>query len=100
MAFVTEETIDGFVAENRYLAGRMLPDGSYVAVVQMIFNLRLIVGADDRWADDAWCYHDPELCWQAYAGWDGTGDPPGWYKHLGSGRRRPDFTEASEYVAP
>ncbi len=100
MSFVTEETIEQFTADNRFLACRMLPDGRYVAVIQMLFNLRIGVGVDTTGFEDVWCYHNEALCMAAYTTWDGAGEPFGWYKHPRTGRRRPDFTPESEYVSP
>lgn len=34
----------------------------------------------------------------AFATWDGTGDPDGWIRHLGTGRRRPGGDPSKEYV--
>lgn len=31
--------------------------------------------------------------------WDGTGEPTGWIREPNTGRRRPDATPTSEYVA-
>lgn len=91
------KTHDGAVGE------RELPDGRVLVLYPMVYTWRLCVGAaDDRFGyDDAWCYPSEAVTVAigALSEWDGAGDPAeGWVKHVGTGRRRPDGTCASEYV--
>lgn len=63
-------------------------------------NLRLAIGDPcSPFFDDVWCYQAPqtELAWRAALGWDGEGEPEGWYRHPESGRRRPGGDAAKEY---
>lgn len=85
-----------------YLSIRELDDGRAVYLVPMTLgNLRLAIG-DRRlcWFDDLWCYqaHQADAAWTAALGWDGEGEPEGWYRHPATGRRRSDGTAASEVV--
>jgi hypothetical protein len=53
-----------------------------------------------RMGDDRWTYPSVGDAIAALTRWDGEGDPPnGWIRHRPSGRRRPDGTAGSEYVA-
>ena len=85
-----------------YLHARALPDGRGVFLFPMYGgNVRLGIGelhAKDL--DDVWCYRASEnkAGWLAAIGWDGEGEPEGWYRHPMTGRRRPDGTAASEVV--
>ena len=36
--------------------------------------------------------------WRAALGWDGNGEPEGWYRHVPSGRRRPGGDPAKEHT--
>lgn len=83
------------------LAVHELPDGRVVAVCPLIYTYRLIVDCDDSGYADGYCYPRGSLALVllAAATWDGQGDPPdGWIRHMGSHRRRPDGTPASEVV--
>lgn len=85
-----------------WLHRRVLDDGRVVFLMQMLGqNLRLAVSPDEQaqwFTDQIYCYHDHDAAWRAALGWNGQGDPEGWYKHPPSGRRRPDGTVDSEYV--
>lgn len=86
-----------------WLHRRELHDGRVVHLQAMISgNLRvtLTLDASDCWFDKVYCYHDHDAAWRAALGWNGEGDPEGWYRDPKSGRRRPDNTAESEYVAP
>jgi hypothetical protein len=48
--------------------------------------------------DDEWHFRDLKSAWHAVLGWNGRGDPVGWYRHPGTGRRRPDGTAESEHI--
>ncbi len=78
--------------QHSALGVRELPDGRVLYLVPMLFGWRLCVAADaDAWGyEDGYCYHDLDAGRQALRSWDGAGDPFGWVKHLGTGRRRPD----------
>lgn len=83
------------------LAHRVLSDGRELSVVPMIYTFRLCIGTegDETGYDDAYCFHDVQGAIKACMEWDGTGDPEGWHRHIGSGRRR-DPETGKEWVAP
>lgn len=84
---------------------RLLADGRELSLLEMIgINTRLTIGDPEAGVyDDAWCYHDREAAEHALATWDGQGDPEGWYRHIGSARRRrynADGSIAEEWIQP
>lgn len=85
-----------------YLHVRPLGDGRAVFLLPMTFgNTRIAIGdVDADYFDDGWCYQHSEndLAWRAALGWDGEGEPDGWYRHPDTGRRRPGGDPAKEYV--
>lgn len=89
-------------AGGDYLWTRLLGDGRAVLLLPMLHgNLRLGIGElGSPEMDDVWCYQAPEadLAWQAALGWDGEGEPDGWYRHPQTGRRRPGGDPAQEHV--
>lgn len=90
--------IDGQFAGFR----KELPDGRTIDVTPMLLgNGRISVGrdVDSRGYDDQWCYDSVPLAMIAAALWDGTGEPTGWKRHPGTGRRRPNGDPEQEYVA-
>lgn len=80
-------------------AVRDLPDGRVAYLTRMIFTWRLCVSDPDDFCgyDDGWCYKDFAVALEALKQWDGTGEPQGWHRHPGSGRRRPDGDSGREY---
>lgn len=60
-------------------------------------NYRISLGDDvNLWSN--YCYQAPNAheAMRAFLEWDGEGDPEGWYRHIETGRRRKDYTPASE----
>lgn len=85
--------------ERWYWHVRVLEDGQRLTLFPAsIGNARLTISADEMTWDAGWCYHDHDAAWRAVLGWNGQGDPEGWYRCLNTGRRRPDGTPESEYV--
>ena len=84
-----------------WLHRRVLEDGSILYLEPMLQgNLSLAHAAGpEPWHDlDRYCYHDHDAAWRAVLGWNGKGDPEGWYRHPRSGRRRPDGDIDNEYI--
>jgi hypothetical protein len=78
-----------FLHENGYRAVRDLGDGRYAALAPFLFTTAIITG---RWGDyigleDRWCYHTAFDAKAALEAWDGLGEPTGWHRHPGTGRR-------------
>jgi len=89
-------------AGGDYLSYRLLDDGRGVWLLPMFAgNLRLAIGdPGSLWYDDGWCYQADrtDAAWTAALGWDGEGEPEGWYRHPDTGRRRPGGDPAKEHV--
>lgn len=82
-----------------FLHRRELEDGRVLYLEPMLPGTLSLCVAPDRWSiSDRYCYHDHDAGWRAVLGWNGVGDPEGWYRHTPSMRRRPDYTIESEYV--
>lgn len=85
-----------------YLWTRDLDDGRAVYLIPMLGgNLRLAIGDKGSiYFDDGWCYQaaQRDAAWRAALGWDGEGEPEGWYRHPETGRRRPGGDAAQEYI--
>lgn len=89
-------------AGDGHLSVRPLGDGRAVYLCDMAFgNLRLAIGPfGELYYDDVWCYQlgQVDAAWVAALGWDGQDEPAGWYRHPGTGRRRPGGNAAMEHV--
>lgn len=75
-----------------YLHIRLLPDGRAVYLMPHSFGgLRLNIGKPgERVFTDEWHFQGAQWleAWRAALGWDGEGEPEGWYRHPATGRRR------------
>lgn len=89
-------------AGGDYLWTSPLGDGRTVFLLPMLHgNLRLGIGElGAPELDDVWCYQAPhsDEAWRMALGWDGQGEPEGWYRHPQTGRRRPGGDPAQEQV--
>lgn len=90
------------VEDCGYQAPRPLGDGRYACVMPLMFTAAIIVGRIGSQAtyDDRWCYHSIEEARKALEAWDGIGEPEGWHRQPGTGRRRDGGAPETEYVAP
>lgn len=88
---------------------KRLDDGRWAMLCIMAFDntrLNVLAHEDDltewNFATDFYCYHDRAQSVLALAAWDGEGDPFGWVRHMGTGRRREydDNGDYTEYVNP
>jgi hypothetical protein len=90
-------------AGSDYLWIRQLDDGRGLFLMPIYgHGARLGIGDMEvmHELDDVWDYRaeDIDAAWRAVLGWDGTGEPEGWYRHPRTARRRPDGNAASETV--
>lgn len=83
-----------------YLWAGRLPDGRLLVLMPWsVCGYQLAIGERGcLFHDDTWYYRatEEDAAWRAVLGWDGDGEPEGWYRHPHSGRRRPDGTPESE----
>lgn len=79
---------------------RRLESGEWLMLQKMLGrSYRISVGDGYMNLWENYCYHSAAPAHESFLSWDGEGDPPdGWYKHIESGRRRPDYTKESEHV--
>jgi hypothetical protein len=77
------------IRDNGYLAPKLLPEGRYACLARFLHTTAIITGrvGDLVSMDDRWCYHDESAARRALLAWDGTGEPTGWHRHPGTGRR-------------
>jgi hypothetical protein len=89
-----------FVTEREVDAVRTVADHLDRAGDDTLFLRQLAPGCFLFVTRDAWIYDVEQLDagWRAALGWDGKGEPEGWYRHPQSGRRRPDGDPAKEFV--
>jgi hypothetical protein len=81
---------------------RALPGGHQLEIGPHSYGnvvLRLM-GPEQVDYDGVWVYRDHDAAWRAVLGWNGEGDPEGWYRCYQTGRRREDGTPASEHYQP
>jgi hypothetical protein len=98
------ELADRWDEERSCWTVRELPGGLVVQVAPLLYTAAVLVsrvGAGTY--EDRWCYHLVDEAWAAAVAWDGRwpdGEPAGWHRHPGTGRRRADGRADTEYVAP
>ena len=104
-----EETlrfIKYLVVECGYSDIRILPGRRYVAIMPLLYTHAIIIGSigDQLGYADRWCYGGRAAAIAALEAWDGQGEPEGWHRHPGTGRRREYDAETSlllgEYINP
>lgn len=84
-----------------YLHIRVLKTGRIAYLLPWrVGGVQLSVGAGDGYFKDTWIYdvEQSDAGWRAALGWDGQGEPEGWYRHVQSGRRRPEGDPAREFI--
>jgi hypothetical protein len=92
------------IEDDGYVMIRDYPTGMRAAVVPLITGTgRLIVGTVQEWQsgyDEAFCYDSVGEAVIALLNWNGIGEPDGWFRNPGTGRRRPKGEVTKEYVWP
>lgn len=66
-------------------------------------NWRLVLTPKTATAgwDDGWCFSSILLAYAAALTWEEDGpEPYGWFRHLTTGRRRPNGDPTQEYISP
>jgi hypothetical protein len=89
-------------AGSDFLFARLIADGRMIAGYPIFGGgVRVGIGLRESCSfADVWDYpvEVVDAGWRALLGWDGDGEPEGWYRHPASGRRRPDGDPAKEHV--
>jgi hypothetical protein len=101
-----DEKYRRFLLENGYSNIIEINETQWAAIQNFAFTTAIIVGTIGNHAgyEDRWCYAHEADAVEALLTWAGTGkvegEPKGWHRHPGSGRRRPDGDEKLEYIRP
>lgn len=88
-------------AGGEYLFARVLGNGRVLYLLEWrVGGVQLSVGWGGGFFENTWFYdvEQAEAGWRAAIGWDGEGEPDGWYRNPQTGRRRPDGDPANEFV--
>lgn len=93
-----------WLEQQNYLFAKQLPGrpGYWAAIQPLMFHYSIQGGhMFDKWnVALRWCYTDDfAAVKKAFDAWDGTGEPEGWHRHPGTGRRRTDGDPEQEYLA-
>lgn len=78
---------------------RALPDGRLIGVFKLLFHWSMHVNIDWSGYEHRYCFDTYDLAKAAFDDWNGEGDPEGWHKHVGTGRRR-DLRTGREWIEP
>ena len=97
---LTRERGVEIAAKNGYTDYRMFADGRDAAIVRLAYTHAIIADLTERRSGDRRCYTRYDNARRALAAWDGAGEPNGWFRQPGTGRRRPDGDPTREYVEP
>ena len=88
--------------DEGYVIIRDYPNGIRAGVVPLITGTgRIVIGSLRNWStgyDEAFCYDTVGEAVIALLQWNGVGEPDGWFRNPGTGRRRPDGDKAKEYI--
>lgn len=98
------ESYKEFLVANGYENIKFYNDGkSWAATLPFLFTTAIIIGrvGDRAGYDDRWCYKNTFRALFASDEWeknDFKGEPVGWHRHPGTGRRRKDGDPALETI--
>lgn len=78
-----------FLHDSGYREVVLLDGGRWAGLSPFLYTTAIVVGrlGDTDGFDDRWCYHTSEAAQAALAAWDGIGEPHGWHRQPGTGRR-------------
>lgn len=99
---LTDDEYKAYLGEE-YKMVIFTEDGRWYGLSRMIFTVALLAGhVDDRSGYyDRWCYDDVTMAALHYGMWTAhkfEGEPEGWIRHPGTGRRRPNGRKDLEFV--
>lgn len=78
-----------WLSDQGFLSPRVLDEARWAAVLPLAYTSAVAIGPmfDRVSIDDRWCYETRQKALDALAAWDGSGEPVGWHRHPGTGRR-------------
>ena len=84
--------LDFIEHEESYSDPVVLPDGTFVCILQFLFTSAIISGVNVNGGyADRWCFHDQAVARAALKEWvaniDTMSEPDGWHRHPETGRR-------------
>jgi len=86
---------------NGYTDYRVFADGqeyTNACLTRLMFTWAILADLDEWGYEDRWCFSSLAGAQLALAAWDGNGEPQGWHRHPGTGRRREGGDPAQEIV--
>lgn len=84
--------------QKEYYYLQVLSDGRICGIHRLMYHWTLHVDIDDIGYADRYCYPTYESALVGLIDWDGVGDPKGWHRHVGTGRRR-NLQTGEEWIA-
>lgn len=68
-------------------------------IARMMFDYR-IIETDGILVSNNWCYESEEAATAALEKLEDGTEPEGWFRHVETGRRRPNGDPEKEYIRP
>jgi hypothetical protein len=95
-----EQKFVAYLWECGYRDIKITNCGLWAATFRYMYTHAIILGQmyDRVGFEDRWRYETKEKAEAALRAWDIRGEPDGWHRHPGSGRRRPGSDRDAEYV--
>jgi hypothetical protein len=84
---------------NGYMDYREFANGNDACITPLMFTCAILSGIEDWGYTDRWCYESYEKARAALYAWNGEGEPQGWHRHPGTGRRREGGDPNKETIA-
>lgn len=86
--------------EVGYTDVKLVGHNRYAAIGNFMYTHAILLGeiGDVFSLENRWCYTTEEKAKAALARWNGVGEPTGWHRHPGTGRRvslQPDEIDAN-----
>lgn len=88
-----EDPVQRIASENGYTDLKIFRNGDDAAIMRLVFTHAIISGLTSWGYENRWCYKTYDAAKEALEAWNGDGEPDGWHRHPGSGRRRENGIE-------
>jgi hypothetical protein len=96
------DTLTDDIETEGYVIIRDYPNGIRAGVAPLLTGTgRIVIGQLQNWSrgyDEAYCYDTVGEAVIALLKWNGVGEPDGWFRNPGTGRRRPNGDKTKEYI--
>ncbi len=94
---MNRQHIEKIAEDNGYSDLKFFGDGTEAAIMPLMFTHAIIHELYDYGYGNRWCYKSYDAAKSALDAWDGTGEPDGWHRHPGTGRRRENGVETINF---